>query len=383
MVDAVPVLPPEEAIAFFRRKGFAIGFSWLDIWQEEHVRAFTVAKAMSRDLLEEIRAAVDQSIAEGETLDMFRKNLRPKLEARGWWGRRSMVDPATGEQKIVQLGSPRRLKTIFNTNMRTAYAAGRWERAQRVKKAFPLGRYVSVMDGRERPQHHAWHGTIKPVDDPWWDTHYPPCGWSCRCTFQSLNQRMLDRQGWSVTEEPPSFPLEDYTNKRTGEVTKIEEGIDPGFSYNVGKAYLDGLAPGPLPRSFDGTETAASADNPIDAFLAAFDTDRRGKIFTDKGGWPLAISAGWFRAPGGELAVPSWMRGRTAAIAGILIEPREIRWVWVRDRVGNAMLMRRYLGRAGKSEMVVDVGRLGWRARVAHWRSASPRGGTLAWSAGA
>ena len=39
-------LPPEEAIAFFRRKGFRIGFDHRDVWQAEHQAAFTVAKAM-------------------------------------------------------------------------------------------------------------------------------------------------------------------------------------------------------------------------------------------------------------------------------------------------------------------------------------------------
>ncbi|HEX7821052.1 MAG TPA: phage minor head protein [Sphingobium sp.] len=239
---SIPIAQPVEALRFFREKGFAFGFAWQDVWQEEHARAFTVAKCMRLDVLVDIRAAVDKAIAEGQTLDMFRKELSPILVAKGWWGRQRMIDPATGQSKVVQLGSPRRLKTIYRVNMRTAQAAGRWERIQRSKKLFPFLRYVSVMDGREREEHRAWHDTIKSVDDPWWDTHYPPCGWNCRCQAQPLNQRMMDAKGLSVTDEPPSFPEEDYLNSRTGEVTKVEEGIDPGWSYNVGKAYLQGTA---------------------------------------------------------------------------------------------------------------------------------------------
>jgi uncharacterized protein with gpF-like domain len=165
--QALPIdVPPAEAIAWFRAKGYQFGFSWQDVEHEEHGRGFTVAKAMTRDLLETLREAVDRAIAEGETLQMFAKELRPRLEAAGWWGRKEMVDPATGESELVQLGSPRRLKTIFETNMRTSYAAGRWERIERNKRAFPFLEYVSVMDGRERPQHHAWHGTVRPSTIP-------------------------------------------------------------------------------------------------------------------------------------------------------------------------------------------------------------------------
>ena len=44
----------------------------------EHARVFTVAKAMARDVLEDIRAAVDDAIANGTTLDTFKKTLRPQ-----------------------------------------------------------------------------------------------------------------------------------------------------------------------------------------------------------------------------------------------------------------------------------------------------------------
>lgn len=243
---ALPVVAPKEALAFFRSKGLAIGFAWQDVWQEEHARAFTVAKAMSRDLLEDIRAEVDRAIADGTTLADFRRELRPILERRGWWGRRSMVDPQTGEQKIVQLGSPRRLKTIFEVNMRSAYAAGRWERAQRTKAGYPYLRYTTVGDSRVRPEHRAWDGVIRPIDDAFWNTHYPPCGWNCRCTAVPVSRSMLERRSWQVTEDPPSFPKKPYVNPRSGEVSSIERGIDPGFNFNVGKAYLEDLAPVPL-----------------------------------------------------------------------------------------------------------------------------------------
>ena len=46
-LDLKPILEavnPEEAIAFFRQKGYRIGFDHQDVWQQEHQASFTVAK---------------------------------------------------------------------------------------------------------------------------------------------------------------------------------------------------------------------------------------------------------------------------------------------------------------------------------------------------
>jgi SPP1 gp7 family putative phage head morphogenesis protein len=380
--ETPPLLLPEEAIAFFRAKGIAFGFDWRDVWQEEHAKAFTVAKAMSRDLLEDIRQAVDDALVNGTTLATFRQQLTSLLMARGWWGKSLEIDPQTGEQRVVQLGSPARLRTIFDTNLRSAYAAGRWERIQRQKRVFPFLIYKSVKDGRERPEHGAWHKTILPVDHPWWDTHYPPCGWNCRCTARPVNQRMLDRRGEKVTEEPVRFPQRDYVNRRTGEITRTERGIDPGFSFNVGKAYLDPLSPKPMPGAPGESDAIAAADLSADAervlkrLLRPFEiTDeqlQRGKIWRDETGWPFAIGAGLFRDARGDLKLPggSQLRRIEQGLAA-LARPDTIRLVWVRDKSGRMMLMRRYL--AGNTAF--DIGRAGWR--TAPLRSAG--GGTIVW----
>ena len=230
-------LPPAEAVRYFRRKGFRIAFDWRDVWQEEHGVAFTVAKAMRDDILRDTREAVDEAIAEGTTLRDFRKRLEPILQAKGWWGRKVMTDPETGVARAVQLGSPRRLKIIFDTNMRTAHAAGRWHRIQQVKERRPYLRYVAVLDERTRHQHRTWHGTVRPVDDPFWDTHFPPNGWRCRCTVQQLSERDLQRFGYSVSP-PPKLKTRAWRNKRTGKVVWVPKGVDPGFAYNAGKARL-------------------------------------------------------------------------------------------------------------------------------------------------
>jgi SPP1 gp7 family putative phage head morphogenesis protein len=221
-------------LAFFRDKGLAMSFAWQDRWQEEHDAAFTVAKMMNVDLLRDTRAAVDKAIAEGQTFEMFRDNIEGRLVEAGWWGKAEMVDPNGGEKKLVQLGSPRRLRTIDQTNMMSAYAAGQWQEIQESKASAPYLMYDAVDDDSTREEHAAWDGTVLPADDPWWSTHMPPNGWNCRCGVVQLSGADVQSMGLQVSEKAPPSNEREYTNPRTGEVSMVPQGIDPGWAYNPG-----------------------------------------------------------------------------------------------------------------------------------------------------
>lgn len=375
-------LPPKEAIAFFRAKGLARSFDWQEVWQSEHARAFTVAKAMSFDVLADIRQAVDTAIAEGRTFEQFKAGLQPLLEQKGWWGRKAMIDPQTGEERNVQLGSPRRLRTIFNTNLRTAYQAGRWERIQGSKALLPFLRYHHTPQEHPRIEHEAWGAqpVVLPVDDPWWDEHYPPNGWGCKCFVTQESHRSLAREKLEVTQKPIAFPPKGFTNTRTGEVTKVPGGIDPGFANNVGKDYLGPQTPTPTPDGglfpeAPGNDQAAAPVLPeprpgpqalpedVDqaeaqaAFLHELDAaPGEAKVMTDAGGAPVAIGPDLLNTIAGDAAqlAPAKLRG--LALAGqALADPDEIRWVWVKTPGGGVRMARRYVARTTTGAAVVDV----------------------------
>ena len=113
----------------------------------------------------------------GGTLRTFSKQLTPILQKKGWWGEKDATDPETGEKRLAQLGSPRRLKTIFRANMRSARAAGQWQRIQRTKRSHPFLLYRPSSSREPREGHVQWYGTLLPADDPWWRDHFPPNGW--------------------------------------------------------------------------------------------------------------------------------------------------------------------------------------------------------------
>lgn len=232
-------LDPKKAIAFFRGKGYSTSFAWQEIWQYEHDAAFTVAKMMNVDLLRDVRAAVDKALAEGQTFHQFKDALQPRMLEAGWWGRAEMPDPATGELKEVELGSPRRLRTIFETNIQTSYAAGQWAEIQQTKSDAPYLMYDAVDDGRTRPEHAAWDGTVLPADDPWWETHYPPNDWGCRCGVIQLSGDQVKALGKEVADKAPPMKMREYTNPATGEVSQVPQGIGPGWAYAPGSSRTD------------------------------------------------------------------------------------------------------------------------------------------------
>lgn len=211
-----------EAIDYFRNKVRIPTRRWNDLWRDQHAAGFMVAGAMRDELLADLQAAIGAAIAEGETLEQFRSRFDEIVARHGW---------------SYNGGRGWRSRVIFETNLRTAYSAGRWAQAQRLKAARPFGRYVAVMDERTRELHRHWHGTVLHLDHPWWTTHIPPNGWGCRCRFVTLSARDLKRYGFTVTEPAPEVKMtRRQVNGPDGAKIPVDvpEGIDPGFDYNPG-----------------------------------------------------------------------------------------------------------------------------------------------------
>lgn len=224
--------PPPEASRYLRNKGMRPAFSWADVEPEEHAVAFTVAKAMELDVLAAIRGEVQKALDEGLPFATFKKNFRANPALAEWWGQREMVDPLTGERQLVQLGSARRLRTIYRANLRSARAAGQWERIERTKEAFPFIEYRLGPSEHHRPHHEAKAGMILPVESPFWDEWMPPNGWGCKCWVRQVTKAEAKRRGVSTTPDVPDVIVE---NQRTGERQLVPQGIDPGWQRNPGK----------------------------------------------------------------------------------------------------------------------------------------------------
>ena len=222
--EAQPIsLPFEESIQFFRQKLGMQSATWSAIYAEEHDHAFTVAGVMRDDMLADFRLAIDQAIAEGTTYQAFLGDFDTIVARYGW-----SYNGSRGWRSRV----------IYDTNIRTAYQAGRYAQMTDpdVLKYRPNWMYQHGDSVRPRPLHLSWNGIVLPADDPWWQSHFTPNGWGCKCRVVPLSGRDLTRLGKQVGSAPDDGSFE-WANPATGEVREIPNGIDPGWDYNPGRQW--------------------------------------------------------------------------------------------------------------------------------------------------
>lgn len=223
-------MEPAAAVEYLKSKGLRVTERWQEMLDEAHARAFTVAHVARLDVLQDIRRGVLEAVREGKTLRQFEDDLTPLLQAKGWWGKQVVVD-SDGGAELVQLGSPHRLKTIYQTNLQSAYMAGRMQTAMEAD-AFPYLQYVAIEDSRTRPSHAALNGQVFRKDDPVWHTHTPPNGFNCRCRVRPLTAGQVRREGLTVRSsegELETRTIEAGSDPRSGEVFVTEQtGIRTG-----------------------------------------------------------------------------------------------------------------------------------------------------------
>ena len=248
------VRPDDAVAAFAQRKLLKPSFRWQEVWQAEHANGFAVAGVMRLNILQLFQDAVADAVTNGTDLRSFTEQLRTQLQGAGWWGQMEITDPRTGEVRKTRFDE-RRLKLIYDVNLRQSHAAGRWARGMRSRMPFIV--YRTMGDERVRKSHQAWDWIVLPRDHPWWDTHIPPNGWLCRCHFYFTDQAGIDKllaAGKTLKREAPETRWVEFLNKVTGQTERVPEGIDPGFAYNPGKLQL--------PRSIERLDRNLAAVGP-------------------------------------------------------------------------------------------------------------------------
>ncbi|WKE65064.1 PBECR2 nuclease fold domain-containing protein [Gallaecimonas kandeliae] len=376
-------VPFPEQIRFFRKKLNVPTQAWTDIYGAEHDWAFMVAGATRDALLADFRQAVEKAIAEGTTLEDFRKDFDAIVARHGW---------------DYKGGRNWRSRVIYETNLYSSYGAGRYAQLWADRDILPFWQYHhSDAVSHPRPLHLSWNGIILKATDPWWRTHSCPNGWGCQCFITGLSAFDMEQQGLSPSPSPTITWQTVEVGKRSPggpRTVRVPDGIDPGFEHTPGRARLESAVPPPIaspnptgtpslpsrppgdllpePRPVSASlSPATSPEQAVSDFLSPFGaTSASPAVFQDVVGERLAIGKTLLTDASGALAstVPT---AELPLVAKALQAPDEI---WVRlewhPELKKATLTRLYLARfqvPGQPLpvlVVVQWGADGWRADV-------------------
>lgn len=351
-----------EQSEFFRRKLNLPTTGWTDVYTHEHDQAFVVAGANRDAIVTDFRQAVQKAIDEGATLEDFRKDFDRIVSTHGW---------------DYNGGRNWRSRVIYDTNLATSYAAGRWEQLQ----DSPYWQYEhSDWVEHPRAQHVEWDGLVLERGNPWWNLHFPPNGWGCKCKVKGMWAGDLKRLGKSGPDQAPSVNLVERTiGQRSAQgprTVHVPEGIDPGFEYAPGSARLRSAIPPerpdpPVPGSAGGhglpnlrpqeplpPPRAIAAETLLPKGLTPEDyvrgfleplgaTLEQPAIVRDAVGERLVVGKELFQTAAGEWKVLKRDREQFLPLmAQALLQPDEIwvrlEWMYAQER---AVVRRRYIAR--------------------------------------
>ncbi|CAB5715960.1 TPA: hypothetical protein L3577_006387 [Pseudomonas aeruginosa] len=224
-------LPFQEQIRFLQAKHPSIDYN--AVRGAANDQSFVSAGANRADLVADLHAIIVQATRDGMTLAEFRKDYDAVLDHYEW-------EPEGGRAW--------RARVIYETNLRTSYAAGRYAQLQAVKGERPFWMYNhSDAVAHPRELHLAWDGLVIHADNPWWQAHYPPNGWGCQCSVSAYAEDELASLGKEGPDAPPSSRMRRLTYR--GEVVEVPEGIDPGWDYAPGRSSFEQLVQGALQKT--------------------------------------------------------------------------------------------------------------------------------------
>lgn len=118
----------------------------------------------------------------------------------------------TKARDIVAIFNRAYLSAEYEYVVAAGQMASKWLDIKKGQSVAGYLEYSAVMDQRTRVEHSAMQGITLPVDHPFWDTHYPPNGWNCRCS-------VIPVAGGNITPE----------------ASIVKPVLPKGFSNNVGK----------------------------------------------------------------------------------------------------------------------------------------------------
>lgn len=160
-----------------------------------------------KELVNKLKANLAEFSAFKE--ESFNRNLKSLLFKDG--SLQSWKEFEADAYKIDSEYNNKWLETEYNQTIATVNMAAKFEDFQKDKDLYPNLKFVVINDGRVRPEHKAFDGIVKPVDDPFWNKHLPPLDWGCRCGVEQTDE--------NPTDAPPASESDNLTFKNNASKT--------------------------------------------------------------------------------------------------------------------------------------------------------------------
>lgn len=212
----------KAAIDFLKGKVPELSDHWDSFIAPVHAKSFTIAGGTQLAFLSDMQQALIDNKAKGLSLREFQADFE-SIKAKYGWSHKG--------------NSMWRARVIYDTNVRSAQMAAKWQKAQLEKKQFPYLEYRHGNSKVPRMDHLSWDGLILPIDHPFWDTHYPLNGYGCKCDAYQVDDFIMESEGLSF-RDAPVIERKDVTSS-SGNVSHNQPvGVDVGFDSNVGQSWL-------------------------------------------------------------------------------------------------------------------------------------------------
>ncbi|WP_296244798.1 MULTISPECIES: phage minor head protein [unclassified Psychrobacter] len=176
-----------EAIAYALNREVVLPDNYYNVMTPiQRQQAVSIAGLAQTEQIKHVMGLVNEQLVDGGTFADFQKAVK------------------AGD---IDINLPKhRLDNIFRTNIQGAYGRGRWYQQQQNKDERPYLMRDGINDIRQRPAHKVLDGVVRHIDDPFWQQHYAPSGYRCRCIMRSLTKSQAEAKGITVDDDLPSVP---------------------------------------------------------------------------------------------------------------------------------------------------------------------------------
>lgn len=199
--------------------------SELDIFKDLEKEFLSLTDLTFKNLLNAVEKGFKSAVIDNTPNELMLENLRNNVQAFSGFKVYQELRQATdllfeGKDKIKPFTqyledvrtlnktyNEHYLRAEYNHSIASSQQASIWADIWQDRELFDL-QFDAVNDKRTRPSHARLDGIVRPVEDEFWDKHYPPLDWNCRCTVRKIrkgSKKLSDVSKFTGGEFKPMF----------------------------------------------------------------------------------------------------------------------------------------------------------------------------------